>query len=223
VKILAFDSSSEQLSCALWQDGHTVEEDCHAGQRHSDLLLPLIDALLKHTALRLRELDGIAFGAGPGSFTGLRVACGVAQGLAFGARLPVIGIPTLLALAQGVSASRVIACLDARMDEIYYAAYEKIAAEWRTVNEPALLRADAVPELADSGWVGCGSGFAAHREALQRRYQGKLVRIVPDARPSARHIAALAGPLFAKGRGGRAMDAHPLYLRDKVALKISER
>jgi tRNA threonylcarbamoyladenosine biosynthesis protein TsaB len=125
VKILALDTSSEHCSAALWVDGEIDARDTPAGQNHSSLLLRMIDELLRARALRLRDLDAIAYGEGPGSFTGLRIACGVVQGLAFGATVPVIGVGTLHAMAQGTGAERVVCCVDARIKEIYHAAYSR--------------------------------------------------------------------------------------------------
>src|SRR5687767_15933362 len=98
----------------------------------------MIDELMKARRLSVRDLDGIAYGEGPGSFTGLRIACGVVQGLAFGADLRVVGVGTLLAMAAGIGAARVVCCLDARMNEVYHAAYEKDGEAWRAVHEPSV-------------------------------------------------------------------------------------
>ena len=123
MRILALDTSTEYLSLALSLDGKIYVRDLHAGQTHSQRILPLLREMLTEAGIDMRDLEGIAFGAGPGSFTGLRIACGVAQGLAFGANLPVVGVSTLLAIAQSTQAERVIACIDARMGEVYHAAY----------------------------------------------------------------------------------------------------
>ena len=125
LKVLAFDTSTEYCSVALFQDGAIMSREALAGQRHSELILPMVRQTLTEAGLTLTQLDGIAFGAGPGSFTGLRIACGIAQGLAFGADLPVAGICTLEALAQEAGGGRIIAALDARMSQIYHAAYEE--------------------------------------------------------------------------------------------------
>jgi tRNA threonylcarbamoyladenosine biosynthesis protein TsaB len=172
MKLLALDTSTENCSLALWLDGDVIERQVLAGQRHSDLVLPMLAELLGEAGITLQALDGIAFGEGPGSFTGLRIACGVAQGLAFGADLPVLGISTLLALAAAAPGERVIACLDARIGEIYHAAYERRLGVWHGVCEPSLGLAQDAPSVAGSGWVGVGSGFAAYGEALQLRYAG---------------------------------------------------
>ncbi|MDO8810732.1 MAG: tRNA (adenosine(37)-N6)-threonylcarbamoyltransferase complex dimerization subunit type 1 TsaB, partial [Gallionella sp.] len=130
MKILALETSTEYCSVALWQDGVIVERSELAGQKHSELLIAMLDALLKGAGLGVKAMDGIAFGMGPGSFTGVRIACGAAQGLAFGTGLPVAGICTLEALAEASGKPRVIAALDARMGEIYHAAYEKRDGSW---------------------------------------------------------------------------------------------
>ena len=223
LKILALDTSTEHCSVALWRDGDVEFRETHAGQRHSELLLGMVDDLMKRHDLRIPALDGIAFGQGPGSFTGLRIACGVTQGLAFAAGIPVVGIGTLLAMAEAAQAEQVVCCLDARMHEIYHAAYEKSGGGWRTVCEPGLWAPAASPSLPAGSWHGCGSGFAAYREALMQRYEGCLSGIAPAVVPHAQDIARLAAPLFAQGKGQDAALAAPLYIRDKVALRTDER
>src|SRR6187549_3523125 len=130
---VAFETSSEWCSAALFADGEVTAVETRAGQRHSELALPMMDQLLSERRLTPRDLDAVAFGAGPGAFTGLRIACGLAQGIAFGRGLPVIGISSLEALAQESGATRVVACIDARMREVYYAALEKRAGRWHEV------------------------------------------------------------------------------------------
>ncbi len=223
MKILALDTSTEYCSAALWVDGEADVRETRAGQSHSDLILGMIDALLESRNLSLRDLDGIAFGEGPGSFTGLRIACGVVQGLAFGASVPVLGVGTLLAMAARSGAERVVCCVDARVHEIYHAAYERDDREWRAVHEPSLCAPAAAPELPGDGWLACGSGFKAYGDVLAQRYAGKLSTVDLELYPHARDIAHLAAPRFAAGLGVSAEDAVPVYLRDKVALRIDER
>lgn len=223
MKILAFDTSTELCSCALTCDGEVFLRERNAGQSHSEILLPMIDSLLAENGLRVSALDAIAFGSGPGSFTGLRIACGVAQGLALGANLPVIAITSLLALAEGQGTRKVIACVDARMGEIYHAAYESEGDDWVCVAQPSLCRPDDSPQLSGENWSGCGSGFKVHGEALSRRYAGKLAAIDANALPHAREISSLALRRFARGEIADPASATPLYVRDKVALKSSER
>jgi tRNA threonylcarbamoyladenosine biosynthesis protein TsaB len=221
MRILALDTSTEYLSLALWQDGSLSVREMLAQQKHSSLVLPLLREMLDETGLELNALDGIAFGAGPGSFTGLRIACGVAQGLAFGADLPVLGVCTLEALAQQANHEKVIACLDARMGEVYHAAYQRDGAGWAAVCAPSLCHPTAVPRLESAGWYGIGSGWDAYAETLKAAYPG--TGIIPNAFPLARHIAQLAAPGFAHGDGKPAHEVQPLYLRNKVALTTQER
>lgn len=223
MNILALDTSTEYCSVALWSDGTVIERCELAGQKHSELLIGMLDALLNDAGIRLAQVDGIAFGKGPGSFTGVRIACGAAQGLAFGANLSVAGICTLEALAEASGRTRVIAALDARMDEIYHAAYEKRDGVWMTVSEPCLCKPEEAPPLTGENWFGAGSGFATHGNALDERYAGQLLGVDASMVPQAAAIAALGAAQFAAGCGVDAAQALPLYLRDKVALKTSER
>ncbi len=223
LKILAFDTSSEYCSIALWIDGEILSRRVFAGQRHSELLLPMLQELLARAGLMLVQLDGIAFGAGPGSFTGLRIACGVAQGLAFGSNLPVIGISTLEALAQQASKNRVITAIDAHMGEIYHAAYVKSADDWQPVSIPTLCLPHRAPLVPGDNWVGCGSGFGTYGEDLRSHYGSCITRIESGLKPHAREMTQLAKQGFAKGLGVDPVDATLIYIRNKVALKESER
>jgi len=223
MRVLALDTSTEYCSVALWHDGAVLERSELAGQKHSELLIDMLDALLNEAGIKLAQVDGIAFGKGPGSFTGVRIACGATQGLAFGANLPVAGICTLEALAEASGKTRVIAALDARMGEIYHAVYEKHDAVWTTVSEPCLCKPEDAPPVPGSGWFGIGSGFAMYSEALGSRYDGQLTDMDGSAVPQAAAIAIIGAVQFAASRGVDAAQALPLYLRDKVALKTSER
>ena len=223
MNIAAIETSTEYCSVALWRDGKVIDRCELAGQSHSQILIPMLDELLRGANCPLHSLDGIAFGSGPGSFTGVRIACSVAQGLALGADLPLIGVCTLQALAQASGRDKVIAALDARMAEVYYAAYEKRDGVWRTVCEPGLYLPRDVPPVEGDGWFGAGSGFIAHGDELRARYAANLAAVDEQAVPQARAMAELAAPLFAAGLGQDAAQAMPLYVRDKVALKTSER
>ena len=223
MKILALETSTELCSAALWCDGTMDAREIVAGQRNSELLLPMVEQLLAAHGVNVRDLTGIAFGSGPGAFTGVRIACGVAQGIAFGIDVPVAGVGTLLALAEASGAQRVVCCLDARMGEVYHAAYEKRADGWDEVHAPGLYKPAAVPELPGGAWSGCGSGFAAFRDELAARHAGSVERVIEDLVPHAREIAALAARQFASGGAVDAADALPLYVRNKVALRVDER
>ncbi len=223
MKILALETSTEYCSVALWQDGCISERFELVGQKHSEMLIEMLDGLLRDAGYGIRDVDGIAFGKGPGSFTGVRIACGATQGLALGADVNVVGVCTLLALAEASGKEKVIAALDARMGELYHAAYKKQDGMWVTIIEPNLCKAEAAPLVAGEGWFGCGSGFAAHGEALAQRYGSALNGVDTQAVPHAAAVVQLAAPVFAAGEAVDAALALPLYLRDKVALKTCER
>jgi len=216
MKFAAFETSTEWCSVALWSDGEIAGVEQRVGHAHSELVLPMLDQLLAGAGLSVAQLDAAAFGAGPGSFTGLRIACGVAQGLAFAGGLPVIGVSTLEAMAEESGHARVVACLDARMREVYYSAIEKTAPGWREVIPAQCVAPAAVRLPPGEGWVGCGNGFAAYGSL-------GLSNVMPDIHPSAVAVARLAAPLFAAGEGLDAALAAPLYIRDKVAFTIEER
>jgi tRNA threonylcarbamoyladenosine biosynthesis protein TsaB len=223
MNLLALDTSAEHLSLALMVAGKTLTFEVNAGQTHSQLILPQIQALLSAANLQLADLDGLAFGAGPGSFTGVRIAAGVAQGLGFGANLPVAGVCTLLALAEESGARKVIACLDARMGEVYHAAYEKIEMQWHTVIAPGLYKPEAVPVLQGADWVGAGSGWQSYASQLSAVYSLQLQGVEGALLPTASAILRLALPRFASGEALPASAALPIYIRNRVALKTAER
>lgn len=223
MNLLAFDTSTEYLSLAIQKSSELFKFDANVGQKHSQLILPQIQALLSEANLSLKDLNGIAFGAGPGSFTGVRIAAGVAQGLAYGANLPVVGVCTLQALAEASASDKVIACIDARMGEVYFAAYEITAAGWRAVVAPSLHKPDKVPALACTNWVGVGSGWQAYAEALNHAYEAQLVSTHPELRPNAEVLLKLAMFEFQAGRATSAAQVQPVYIRNRVALKTEER
>ena len=222
MKLLALDTSTDHCSVALWLDGAVHADAVLAGQRHSELLLPMIDRLLAAAAITLRDLDAIAYGEGPGSFTGLRIACGVTQGLAFGAGIPVVGIGTLAALAQASGGTHAACCLDARMKEVYYAAYRRHEGVWHPVAAPVLCSPESVSRLPPGDWLGCGNAFAVYAEVLHSALGSYLNAVTPIRVPHARDIAELAAQEVKQGRARPPEDALPVYLRDKVALTIEE-
>ncbi|WP_325340879.1 tRNA (adenosine(37)-N6)-threonylcarbamoyltransferase complex dimerization subunit type 1 TsaB [Xylophilus sp.] len=220
MRLLAFDTSTERLSiAAVGPDGVVHGHAGAGGAQASAQLLPAIRAVLAQAGLALHELDAIAFGRGPGSFTGLRTACAVAQGLAWGAGRLVLPIDTLLAVAEDArlrhGTTRVVAALDARMDEVYTARYAWDDAAWRTEGPFALLAPEAV--AAPAGYTLAGTARAAYGDRLAPGAPG-----VP-ALPTADAMLRLAPALLAAGGAVRAQDALPLYLRDKVAETTAER
>lgn len=222
MRFAAFETSTEWCSVALCCDGEIAALELRAPNAHGELALPMLGRLLDAAGLGAGALDAVAFGAGPGAFTGLRIACGIAQGLAFAHGIPVLAVPTLEALAEEAGAARVLACLDARMREVYAGAWVREAGRWREVIAAECAPPGAVTVPPGEGWVGCGSGFAAYRDALAARYGGALARVDVSARPSAAAVARLAAPRLAAGEGVDAAEAQPVYVRDKVAETTAE-
>src|ERR1700674_3168822 len=222
LNLLAVETSTELCSVALLRDGELFVEEVLAENRHSELLVAMIRRLLDRAHLSAAQMDAFGFGQGPGSFTGIRIACGIVQGLAFAARRPVVPVPSLLALAEQSNESRVIAALDARMGEAYLAAYARNGDDWDEVISPRLAGAGSLPSLPGRRWAATGSGFDRHawlrdayRDSVEMRFEADL--------PRARAVARLAVRRFACGAGIAADRAAPLYLRDKVALTTEER
>ena len=257
--LLALDTSTDYCSAAIRRDpdGQIVSRQVLAGQKHSLLLLPMIDDLLREAGLRLSQIGGIAYGEGPGSFTGLRIACSVVQGIAAAHGAQVLGVSTLMSVAEQVrtrhlasggseaDCRQLVVALDARMGEVYYAPLQWQAAQQWQLLEPVRVSAPeavmALPvslaEGSEGQWLGCGSGFAAHGPALQRRWGAALVQAAPcqavpgqvlseDASPlvpEAGSILRLATAGLLAGQGQSAEQALPVYIRDRVALKAGER
>lgn len=222
MRLIAIETATEWCSVALWHDGESAALEARAGNRHAERVLPMLEQLLASAGCTIAQLDAIAYGAGPGSFTGLRIGCGVAQGLAFAHDLPVFGVPTLETMAEESGAPRVIAALDARMGEVYCAAYEKAGGLWRETLAPACVPPASVRPPSGGDWTGCGNGFAAYRADLERALGEALGHCAPLVRPSAAAVARLAAPRLAAGAGVDAALAAPVYLRDKVALTSAE-
>ena len=221
MKLLAFDTSTETLSIAVsaGAGAPVLEHTGAGGAQASAALIPAITDLLARAGMALRDLDGIAFGRGPGSFTGLRTAAAVAQGLGFGTGVPVLPIDTLLAVADEAhaqsGAEQVMALLDARMDEVYFAGYERVQGRWLTRQAPALGRPEDV--TVPSGWALAGNVLQLHGDRL-----AAAAARVP-ALPTARALLRLAPQALADGADHAAAHALPLYIRDKVAQTTQER
>jgi len=225
--LLSIETSSEIASAALLIGERVLQRTTVGVLNHSQSILPMVQSLLHEAGLVLADCDAIAFGSGPGSFTGVRTACGVVQGLAFGAGLPVIPVVTLQALAQAErersGAVNVLTALDARMGEVYWAQYrydEQLAA-WQTVTGPTLGKPGTVCARMAEGLVLAGNGFSACAGLFTLTPQ--LLASARDAVPQAAAVARIAATELAAGRTLSALDAQPLYLRNKIALTSAER
>ncbi len=227
MNLLALDTSTEFLSLAITLGERTFTHFQAAGSASSQLVLPQIQILLDAANTKLKDLDGIAFGAGPGAFTGVRIAAGVAQGLGYGSNLPVVGINTLIALAEASGQDKVIVCLDARMGEIYHAALIKENGIWQEISETKVCKPQDAPTVEGDNWFGAGSGWAVYAEKLTLIYALNLSQTLPNIlsniTPTAEAILRLAQPIFEAGQAKPAMEAMPIYIRHRVALTTLER
>lgn len=222
MKLLAFDTSTEACSAALALGDAILQREELAPRRHAELILPMVDSLLQEAGLRLKDLDALAFGRGPGAFTGVRLAAGIAQGLALGANLPVLPVSSLAALAQGATdpADALLATMDARMGEIYWGLFEPanggaarlIAGE--RVSDPA-----AVTLPAGRSFFAIGSGWETYGALLAERFKGRVTGAAPARRPQARDLLPLARAELQQGQGLPPEQALPVYLRNEVAQK----
>jgi tRNA threonylcarbamoyladenosine biosynthesis protein TsaB len=219
LKILALETSTEACSVALWQDGAVLERH-ESGNQHSERILPMVHVVLAESGFALTQLDAIAFGRGPGSFTGLRIGAGVAQGLAFGAHLPVVPVSSLATLAQGVDAARILAAFDARMNQVYWGAYARNAqgiVELKGAEQ--VLSPKDIPVPAETGWVGAGSGWDQYAAVIMARLMNHVSAWHAQCFPRARFAAQLGAYLYREGAALAPEQALPVYLRDEVAAK----
>jgi len=228
VRILALDTATENCSVALLIGRRLIAREQRLAHGHAEHILPMADELLREADVSLGALSAIAFGRGPGSFTGVRLAASVAQGLAFGAGLPVVPISDLRALAQRVmeldaAVTRVLVCNDARMHEVYWGCFERPAAggfaaavQDEQVGKPAAVALPASWSGTKRAVHAAGSGFAAYPE-LRSALAAHLDRVHETLLPRAAEIARLAGPEVASGRVLPAEQALPVYLRDDIA------
>jgi tRNA threonylcarbamoyladenosine biosynthesis protein TsaB len=220
MKLLAFDTATPACSVAVWIDG-TVHERAASGQRHAERILLLIDEALAEAGVALNQLDAIAFGRGPGSFTGLRISAGVAQGLAFGADLPVVPVSSLAALAQGMDAPNVLTAFDARMQQVYWGAYVRgVGRIVELKGAETVIAPSQVPVPEGGGWIGAGSGWDQYAGSLQARLGDRLARWHPGRYPQARFLAELGAAGLRAGAAVGPEQALPVYIRDKVAAKV---
>ncbi len=223
MKILAIEASSEQGSVALLIDGAIFSRRIDGATNHSQTVLRDVRDLLAEAGLPVSALDAVAFGAGPGAFTGLRLACGVAQGLALGADLGVAVVGSLDAIALQAQATRVFVATDARMGEVYYAAFEGDQADTLQALAPARCALPATFELPPGQWLGAGSAFRVWPDVLQLRFGDQLLGCRDDLCARADEVAVLGARLVREQRLLAPELAAPLYVRDKVAFTTAER
>lgn len=218
MKLLAIETATEACSVALNIDGEVQETFRIAPRQHTELVLGMADGLLAEAGLKLGDMDALAFGRGPGAFTGVRIATGVIQGMAFAADLPVVPVSTLAALAQrGLSQygwNKVAAAIDARMNEVYWGLFEARDGLMRPTQEECVSPAEQTLLGDSQGWYGIGSGWQAYAEVLNATHNGAVVECRGDELPHAAEIAMLAVADVANAVG--AEQAMPIYLRDKV-------
>lgn len=222
MKILAIETSTEACSVAAWHDGQ-VTERFELGHQHSQRLLTMVAEVLADSAWSLTQLDALAFGRGPGSFTGLRIGAGVVQGLAFGADLPVVPISTLAALAQSQGEPRLAVALDARMGQIYWGLYNNVAGIMTLAgSEHVTAPADMVlpPGVA---WTGVGSGWDVYADVILARAGAGISHWHAQVWPRACQVAELGAAGYAQGCVVPAEQALPVYVRDEIAHKTMSR
>ena len=225
MNILAIETATDACSCALEYSGTIVSRHAVEPRRHTELLLAMIDAVLEEAGAGLGGLDAIAFGRGPGSFTGLRIACSVAQGLGFGAGCPLVAVSTLQVVAAGMYRSqetpRVLVALDARMGEVYWGGFEWNGVTMAPACDECVVAPNAVHVPAGGAWAGAGPGWAAHRAVLDERVADRLggpPESVDAARlPEAIDMLIPARLAFESGSAVAPEDAAPAYLRRNVA------
>ncbi|PNS07475.1 tRNA (adenosine(37)-N6)-threonylcarbamoyltransferase complex dimerization subunit type 1 TsaB [Solilutibacter silvestris] len=224
MKLLAIETATEACSVALWSDGEVRERFEIAPRRHAELVLPWCDALLAEAGVSRAQLDAIAVGRGPGAFTGVRLAIAVAQGIALGLGRPLVAMSTLQVLAAGANArdgDRVLAAIDARMHEVYWASYcirDGIPQE----TSPEAVVAPAAIDVEGDGWHGIGTGFSAGDSELAKRLKQQFVAIDAAALPHAADLSRLAATAFARGEIVSPDLVEPAYLRNNVALTLVE-
>lgn len=234
MKLLAFETATEACSVAVWVDGEVRERFELAPRRHAELSLPWAGELLAQAGIARSQLDAIALGRGPGAFTGVRLAIAIAQGIALALDRPLLPVSTLAALAMRAAqpvtpgndpgtGQRVFAAIDARMGELYTAAYELRDGDAIALDREALLAPDAAA-LPDThnGWLGVGTGFAAAEGALATRLADRFSAIDAGALPHAADVARLAALAWQRGEAIAPERVEPAYLRDNVALTIVE-
>lgn len=226
MRLLAFETATEACSVAVYVDGEVHERFDLAPRRHAELALPWADAMLAEAGVAKSQLDAIAVGRGPGAFTGVRLAIAIAQGVALALDRPVLPVSTLAALALRAGASnegdRILAAIDARMGEVYLGAFARRGDDLVALDAEVVVGPEAARIPAGDGWHAVGTGFSAVEGALRARLQGRLAAVDASALPHAADVARLAALDYARGQAVAAERIEPAYLRNNVALTLSE-
>lgn len=221
MKLLAIETATEACSAALLVGTESRMRYEYAPRRHTELILPMCDSLLHEAGIQASQLDAIAFGRGPGSFTGVRIAAGVAQGIAFAWNLPVVPVSTLAVMAQEAimqfDVSLILSAIDARMQEVYWGVYQRddngLA---KSVIDESVIQPQAVFPPVEGRYYGVGSGWKTYREALSQSISVNLTGYDGELLPKARYLIPLAECAYTMGHAVAAEDALPVYLRNEV-------
>lgn len=226
MKILALDTSTEACSAALYIDGDVDERFELAPREHTRLILPMIEDLLNQAGIKVNQLDALAFGCGPGSFTGVRISTGIVQGMAFAADLPVVPVSTLASIAQTIYQEyqhpHVLAAIDARMGEVYWSQYILGDEDVMTlIGDESVISPEQVEADNSYNWVGAGTAWAAYQTELNQCLTQKLLHCYDACLPRSSSISQLAAVSFRQGHAMPAEKALPVYLRNNVAQKSS--
>jgi len=222
MKLLAIEAATEACSAAVLVDGEIAEQYQVAPRQHNKLILPMCESVLAEMQVSLQQLDAIAFGCGPGAFTGVRIAAGITQGIALAHDLPVASVSTLANLAYQAPVNNeqyILASIDARMNEIYWAIYQKTATSVELMNQEQVQPAASIEALSQTMAYGCGTGWSSDRIALQTLTQLDELCIDAQALPRARVTAQLGEQKYQAQQLVAPEEALPVYLRDQVVKK----
>lgn len=226
MNLLALDTSTESCSAAITLHGVLYQRQQMTQRGHSTLILGMLDELFKESGASIADMEALAFGRGPGSFTGVRIGVGVAQGIAFARELPVIPVSTLAAVAQAAyeqtKQQNIAVAMDARMDEIYAASFEVIDGMASLLGEEMVCAAEAFHPVNSAQWLAAGNGWTVYSNALQTNFAKQLISLQADIFPQAATILKLAERLYQQGEFVSADKALPVYLRNDVAKKKAQ-
>lgn len=226
MKLLAIDTSTEACSAALWLDGELRERFELTGREHTQKLMPQVASLLAECGVGYKQLDGIVCGHGPGSFAGVRIGVGYVKGLGLALDRPVLGVSSLAMLALRAArehqVTKVLSAIDARMNEVYFGAFEIVDGKLRELVTEVVVPPAAVPAMTAGRWLAAGTGWGPYRDALSAAVNVELVQVLSEALPHAGDALLLALPEFVAGRAINADVLTPVYLRNKVALTLVE-